>query len=316
MPSALQPCLKTAPVKPWQWIEALQDDPGVSASELRLIGLVRWATYETGGDVRPGDENVAKAIRADVRTVKRIRKSLMAKGYLVLDKPGRGNAHLAAVYHLSVPVRGDTVVTLAIQGDVPDGAKVTNEAGQGDISRGQGDTRVPPPIQGTIQGTDATSPGGGGAAVEKQNRKTPEGPSAPGEDPSAQSSWLGDGDSARDNRAWLAESLGVSAGSVGASLWRWLHDIEREAVAVYEACRCGCRSGCTHDDDCGCICPTSGNAEKCTCECEHDRQYGAYDRAVFQAVKDSREARNPVAYFRAILPEGLTRELRSLHRDA
>lgn len=100
------PDLQTRPVKPWQWIAAMQDDPDVTSSELRLLALVRWADYATGGDIRPGDEQIAKAIRAEsVQTVRRLRKSLTDKGYLSVVRKGHGQLRFAAVYQLTVPVR-------------------------------------------------------------------------------------------------------------------------------------------------------------------------------------------------------------------
>ena len=143
--------------------------------------MVRWGDYDTGGNIFPGDENIAKAIRADVRTVKRLRKSLTAKGYLILVKSRRGNSRLASVYQLSAPTRqGDTDVTL-------DGAKVTNEAGQGDISRSQGDTRAPTPTQGTTQSSNPSSEPGsarddgwrGGPSADSQNQRQNPGTASP-----------------------------------------------------------------------------------------------------------------------------------------
>ena len=70
--------------------------------------------------------------------------------------------------------------------------------------------------------------------------------SGPGDDdgqedsPSGQNpKWTGDEQNALDNRAWLAERLGVDPGTIGAPLWRWLEDLdidpERHKPAVAAA---------------------------------------------------------------------------------
>jgi hypothetical protein len=41
--------------------------------------------------------------------------------------------------------------------------------------------------------------------------------------------WIGDGDIATDNRAWLSEQLGVTLGSIDPPLWRWLEDLNVRA---------------------------------------------------------------------------------------
>jgi hypothetical protein len=161
----------------------------------------------------------------------------------------------------------------------------------------------------------ATSSGRAGArddgATAENIQSQTHGGTGPGDDSPADgvavdAAWIGDGDNARDNRAWLAQTLDVSLGSIGAPLWRWLDDTERRISAPRYTCECRCKgdADCPHGDaPCECICPTSGNAEKCECECEHDRAYSAYMDAVRQAARDSRGKPKAVGYFRTILPQ-------------
>jgi hypothetical protein len=158
-----------------------------------------------------------------------------------------------------------------------------------------------------------------GGSSEEESSKSKSTSKADGASAPRESQWVGSGENATDNREWLAGQLGVPVGSIGAPLLRYLDEIGAETYRALDGCHCRCKAeesgDCTHGDEpCSCICPASGNAEECECPpCQHALAhalaYKAYDWAVRDAAGASAGKKNPVGYFRSILPSLLEQAL-------
>jgi len=97
-----------------QWQKRLR---GAGLTPTEYLVLLTLSTY-AGGDLRhahPGWERLRADTSLDVRTIKKAASALIAKGYLLLTRPG-GNQYgkgTANEYALSLPVihKGDTECT-------------------------------------------------------------------------------------------------------------------------------------------------------------------------------------------------------------
>jgi hypothetical protein len=276
-----------------QWLCFLRDhghDLKVTVGERALASLL--PTYGAGQTIFVSMHTLSKLTGMSRNTVKKARDGLVLKG-LLEDITGDPDKALRT-YRLIVP---GYISHGGSEFDPGVGQNLT-QVGQ---NLTQGGSEFDPNIKQLNQEGDQATHQHHGLNDDASAKNLS------GETQDHQSQWLGDGGNAPDNRRWLAENLGVPLGSIGASLWRFLEDIDREADArIYAVCECVCEaksSGqCTHSDDCDCPCPVSGNAQECHCQCEHDRAYRANQDAVVAAIGKASGARNPVGYFQAILP--------------
>lgn len=85
----------------WErWIRRLPLDP-----QLKLLAFTMgsYATPRTGGDVRPGDDRLARVLRCSRRTVIRNRQQLVAAGLLERTNAARVRGR-ADEYVLTIPL--------------------------------------------------------------------------------------------------------------------------------------------------------------------------------------------------------------------
>jgi hypothetical protein len=292
----VKPEVSTRRVDKFKHMNAVRDSRGVFDKDNKLILLI-LATHarQDGSEVRPGLPLLADETGISQATLKRRIPNLVRMGYLLQLTSGKGgNSKKASVYALAMPVEIKTEVEAKGSPDEPL-AIGANSSSENPNSSNPGVPMAHPDELTTSQGTSqenipssARDDGGCPSGEDRggQAPHTPEGPGGISSDEGLavewQPFWSGDSEHAQEWRKILAEAFGVP---IGASLWRWLDDIDRELWhAAYDTCE--------HD-----------------CECEHDPLYnalpGAVDDAAVVAVKKARSPEGRVGYFKAILPGSL-----------
>lgn len=198
------------------WLCFIRDhglDLKVTLGERALASLL--PTYGQGKDIYVSMHTLAKMTGWSRNTVKKHRDGLIARG-LLEDITGDPDKQ-SRTYRLTMP---GYVSQTGSDIDPGAGQNLT----QGDQNLTQGGSESDHNIKLEDQEVDQAGHHQPGEARDGVASDDDEGPN-----------WIGNGKNATDNRAFLAEKLGVPAESIGAPLWRWLEDLGPDYEDDYDA---------------------------------------------------------------------------------